>query len=235
LYIPLTYPWHTPWPLARVRVSWGYRIPTPTLPSCTLTPDPWGFWYPWQSLPRAQSDSAPDFYDIWHTHTHSAPLFVGSMNDKINDMPASRVIQRMLKHRRSRSASGWAYPDRLLSNAQRINSFFNWPIVILFYSHRVRLHDAYNQILLPPSLLVFQLAHGFFQSQIRSSGAPIFAFVFTTLYVFALVFMMLFLRSFLRRYMFLRSFLRCCFCVRFYYNTIFAFVFTTPYIFRQHA
>ena len=48
LYIPLTYPWHTPWPLTRVRVLWGYRIPTPTLPSCTLTPDPWGFW---QSLP----------------------------------------------------------------------------------------------------------------------------------------------------------------------------------------
>ena len=47
---PCTYPWHTPWPLARVRVSWGYRIPTPTLPSCTLTPDPWGFWNPWQSL-----------------------------------------------------------------------------------------------------------------------------------------------------------------------------------------
>ena len=61
------------------------------------------------TLPLAQINTIPEFYDTRHSRTYSAPLLVGSLND---DDSISTAAQRMLKRRRSRSTSGWAYPDR---------------------------------------------------------------------------------------------------------------------------
>ena len=74
------------------------------------------------TLPRTQPYQSPtlEFYDTRHSRTYSAPSFVGSMNDQIYDRSEPTVVQRMLKHRRSRSASGWAYPDRPHSKGFRI-------------------------------------------------------------------------------------------------------------------
>ena len=65
-------------------------------------------------LPHTQPNPnpTPEFHDNRHSRTYSAPSFVGSMNDQIYSRSEGTVVQRMLKHRRSRSASGWAYPDR---------------------------------------------------------------------------------------------------------------------------
>jgi hypothetical protein len=62
--------------------------------------------------PNPNPNPKPEFYDNRHSRTYSAPSFVGSMNDQIYNRSEATVVQRMLKHRRSRSASGWAYPDR---------------------------------------------------------------------------------------------------------------------------
>ena len=65
------------------------------------------------TLPRTQRNPTPEFYDNRHSRTYSAPSFVGSTNDQeFFNRSEPAVVQRMLKHRRSRSASGWAYPDR---------------------------------------------------------------------------------------------------------------------------
>jgi hypothetical protein len=74
------------------------------------------------TLPRTQPNPNPtlEFYDTRHSRTYSAPSFVGSMNDQIYNRSEPTVVQRMLKHRRSRSASGWAYPDRPPSKGLRI-------------------------------------------------------------------------------------------------------------------
>ena len=63
------------------------------------------------TLPNTTMES----FDTRHSRTHSAPMFVGSMN---HDTPQPINVQRMLKHRRSRSASGWAYPNRPPSDRQ---------------------------------------------------------------------------------------------------------------------
>ena len=74
------------------------------------------------TLPRTQlnPNPTPEFYDTRHSRTYSAPSFVGSMSDQIYNRSEPTVVQRMLKHRRSRSASGWAYPDRSPSKGLRI-------------------------------------------------------------------------------------------------------------------
>ena len=73
------------------------------------------------TLPRTQPNpnSTLEYYDTRHSRTYSAPSFVGSMNDQIYNRSEPTVVQRMLKHRRSRSASGWAYPDRPPSKGLR--------------------------------------------------------------------------------------------------------------------
>ena len=74
------------------------------------------------TLPRTQPNPnpTPGFCDNRHSRTYSAPSFVGSMNDQIYNRSEPTVVQRRLKHRRSRSASGWAYPDRPPSKGLRI-------------------------------------------------------------------------------------------------------------------
>lgn len=74
------------------------------------------------TIPRTQPNPnpTPEFYDTRHSRTYSAPSFIGSMNDQIYNRSNPTVVQRMLKHRRSRSASGWAYPDRPPSKGLRI-------------------------------------------------------------------------------------------------------------------
>lgn len=64
------------------------------------------------TLPRTHSNPIPEFYDYRHSRTYSAPSFVGSTNNKVYNRSEPTVFQRTLKHRRSRSASGWAYLDR---------------------------------------------------------------------------------------------------------------------------
>jgi len=64
------------------------------------------------SLPRAPPNTTREFYDTRHSRTYSAPLFIGSMNDQNSDRPGPTVVQPILKHRRSRSTSGWAHPNR---------------------------------------------------------------------------------------------------------------------------
>ena len=63
------------------------------------------------TLPRAQPNTIREFYNARHSRTYSAPLFIGSINDQNNDRPGPTAVQRMLKHR-SRSTSGWPYPNR---------------------------------------------------------------------------------------------------------------------------
>ena len=65
------------------------------------------------TLSCAQSNTPPELRDTRHSRTHSAPLFGRSTNDKIIHIPEPTVVRRLLKHRKSRSASGWAYPNRL--------------------------------------------------------------------------------------------------------------------------
>jgi hypothetical protein len=74
------------------------------------------------TLPRARPNPnpTPEFYDTRHSRTYSAPSFVGSMNEHVNNRSEPTVLQRMLKHRRSRSASGWAYPNRTPSTGFRL-------------------------------------------------------------------------------------------------------------------
>ena len=74
------------------------------------------------TIPRTQPNPnpTPEFYDTRHSRTYSAPSFIRSMNDQIYNRSEPTVVQRMLKHRRSRSASGWAYPDRPPSKGLRI-------------------------------------------------------------------------------------------------------------------
>ena len=77
----------------------------------------------YSTLPHTQPDPNPtssEFYDTRHSRTYSAPSFVGSMNDQIYNGSEPTVVQRLLKHRRSHSASGWAYPDRPPSKGFRI-------------------------------------------------------------------------------------------------------------------
>ena len=66
------------------------------------------------TLSRTQRNPNPvqEFYDNRHSRTYSAPSFVGSMNGQNYNRSDPTVVQLTLKHRRSRSASGWAYPDR---------------------------------------------------------------------------------------------------------------------------
>lgn len=78
-----------------------------------------------KGLPHSPPNATPEIYDIRHSRNHSAPMFVGSVNEEINNMPEPTVVQRILKHRRSRSASGWAYPDRSLSKGQHNQPFFS--------------------------------------------------------------------------------------------------------------
>ena len=74
------------------------------------------------TLTRTQPNPnpTPEVYDTRHSRTYSAPSFIRSMNDQIYNRSEPTVVQRMLKHRRSRSASGWAYPDRPPSKGFRI-------------------------------------------------------------------------------------------------------------------
>ena len=76
------------------------------------------------TLPRTQPNPNPTlkFYDNRHSRTYSAPSFVWSMNGQIYNRSEPTVVQRRLKHhdRRSRSASGWAYPERRPSKGLRI-------------------------------------------------------------------------------------------------------------------
>ena len=76
----------------------------------------------YSTLPYTQPNPYPtsEFYDTRHSRTYSAPSFIGSMNDQIYSGSEPTVVQRMLKNRRSRSASGWAYPDRPSSKGLRI-------------------------------------------------------------------------------------------------------------------
>ena len=72
------------------------------------------------TLPRARPNpnSTLELYDTRHSRTYSAPSLVGSMNEHVNRSEPT-VLQRM-KHRRSRSASGWAYPNRPPSTGFRL-------------------------------------------------------------------------------------------------------------------
>ncbi|KAF8155657.1 hypothetical protein B0H34DRAFT_675810 [Crassisporium funariophilum] len=82
-----------------------------------------------ENLLDAKSISPAPKEDSRHSRAHSAPMpmFVGSKKfrqqtedeEGDSDVP-DMVLHRMLKHRRSRSASGWAYPDRPRSRMHRI-------------------------------------------------------------------------------------------------------------------
>ena len=63
-------------------------------------------------ITQPSPNPTPEFYDNRHSRTYCAPSFVGSMNDQIYNRTDATVVRRMLKYRRCRSTSGWAYPDR---------------------------------------------------------------------------------------------------------------------------
>ena len=73
------------------------------------------------TLPRTQPNLTPELCDTRHSRTHSAPSFVGSMKDQVIKSEPT-AVQRMLKHRRSRSASGWAYLGRSPSKGLKLRN-----------------------------------------------------------------------------------------------------------------
>ncbi|KAF8814723.1 hypothetical protein BYT27DRAFT_7219637 [Phlegmacium glaucopus] len=105
----------------------GQEILTPRefLDMYAIRPEPTTTGGPnlYKPLSHLQPNTTPEIYDTRHSRNHSAPMLVGSMNDEISKIPEPRVVQRMLKHRRSRSASGWAYPNGPPSKGQHNQPF----------------------------------------------------------------------------------------------------------------
>ncbi|KAJ3543952.1 hypothetical protein NMY22_g2955 [Coprinellus aureogranulatus] len=63
------------------------------------------------------SDALSTGEESRHSRRHSAPLFTGNpVHDSYQPMYMDPVARKVLKHRRSRSNSGWAYPRRKGTN-----------------------------------------------------------------------------------------------------------------------
>lgn len=84
------------------------------------------------------SDTLSTGEESRHSRRHSAPLFSGNpVHDSFQPVYMDPVARKVLKHRRSRSNSGWAYPRRTVANPS-----FQWSS-----ESEESYHGAYGQAL----------------------------------------------------------------------------------------